>query len=282
MAGSFAGVEMSGIDQLADDYGRWLIHGQQGSGKTTVASTIARLGKTLYVDLIGERGVRSFRGAPYSRNITVVRPKSITAMDDIFWELDKGDHDFKAVVVDSLTSAQKMAMRFMLGHSETAVKEIKQGTAPSDQRTWGQTMDIMVDLATFWYGLADGDRRQPMHVVMTAQTKIAEDEIGSITTRNPDVQRGAMSIVLATPDYIVYTESEGTGEYDDKGEETNRHVMRFGSHPGYRTKARIPVDLRGKLPKYLGRGKNPPDLADLSKALRIGGTTPSTREKAST
>lgn len=273
MALNIPGVELMGSGEVPSDYGRWLIHGPQGSGKTTLASTIGDAGKTLFVDFTGEKGIRSFQGAPYAKNITVARPDSITALDDLFWALDKGDHDFNAVVLDSLTSIQKMTMRFLLGHDETAVREIKQGTAPADIRTWGQALDIMIDTATFWFGLADGDRKKPMHVVMTAQTKITEDENSGQTTRTPDVQKGALSIALAAPDYILYTDVEENMNYmdeEDDDEAPVHHIVRFGSHPGYRTKARLPHNLRGKVPPILGR-KNPANLVNLSRVLGIGG-----------
>ena len=271
MALNIPGVDLMGAEDVPNDYGRWLIHGPQGSGKTTLASTIAGAGKTLFVDFTGENGIRSFQGAPYAKNITVARPDSITALDDLFWALDKGDHDFNAVVLDSLTSIQKMTMRYLLGHDETAVREIKQGTAPADIRTWGQSLDIMVDTATFWFGLADGDRKKPMHVVMTAQTKIIDDENTGQTTRTPDVQKGALSITMAAPDYIVYTDVEENMEaLGDDSEPPVHHVARFGSHPGYRTKARLPHNLRGKVPPILGR-KNPANLVSLSRVLGIGG-----------
>lgn len=271
MTAIFAGVKTSSMDDLEDDWGRWLIHGPQGSGKTTLASTIAEVGPTLFVDLTGEKGVRSFKGAPYAGNITVVRPESITAMDDIFWALNKGGHPYKAVVIDSLTAFQKMTMRYLLGHDETAVREIKQGTAPADIRTWGQSLDVMTDTATFWFGLADGNRPSPMHVVMTAQTKITDDEESGTRRRTPDVQKGALSITLASPDYIVYTDvEENMDALGDDSQPPVHHIVRFGANPDYRTKARVPYDLRGKIPQVLGR-KRPPSLTDLSRALRIGG-----------
>lgn len=264
------GVNLMGAGDVPSDYGRWLIHGPQGAGKTTLASTIAGAGKTLFVDFTGEKGIRSFQGAPYAKNITVARPDSITALDDLFWALDKGDHDFDAVVLDSLTSVQKMTMRYLLGHDETAVREIKQGTAPADIRTWGQALDIMVDTATFWFGLADGDREKPMHVVMTAQTKITEDENQEVT-RTPDVQKGALSITMASPDYIVYCDvEENMDALGDDDEPPVHHIVRFGSHPGYRTKARLPHNLRGKVPPIIGR-KNPANLVSLSRVLGLGG-----------
>ena len=295
--GTIAGLTMMGMDDIPNDAGRWLIHGPQGSGKTLLASTIAKMGPTLYIDLTGEKGIRSFKGSTYESNITVVRPSSAQQFDALFWELDAGTacdsqgRLFVAVVVDSLTAIQKMSMRFMLGHTETAVKEIKQGTAPADQRTWGQTLDIMQDFATFWFGLADGNRAHPIHVVMTAQTKVTDDDISATSTRTPDVQKGALGIVLATPDYIVYTEEEA--DYDnpnDDGTTPTRHIMRFGGHPGYRTKARIPVPLRGRLPPFLGRAPVDPndlkkgyksaDLAQLSRVLSIGGAKPPVAAKA--
>lgn len=272
MAG-FAGIDIVDVNEEQPDFGRWLILGPQGGGKTTLASTIGELGKTLFIDLMGEKGTKSFRNAPYAKNIDVIRPESITALDDVFWALDKGGHPYKAVVIDSLTAAQKMTMRFLTGASETAVREIRQGTAPADQRTWGQSLDIMTDMAVFWYGLADGNRSHPMHVVMTAQVKMIEDEINGGVRRQPDVQKGALSIVRATPDYIVYADvEENIDAISDESQPSTNHIVRFGTNPDYGTKARLPYDLRGRIPEVLGR-KKPVTLGSLSKVLGVGGVS---------
>ena len=272
MAG-FAGIDIVDVNEEQPDFGRWLILGPQGGGKTTLASTIGELGKTLFIDLMGEKGTKSFRNAPYAKNIDVIRPESITALDDVFWALDKGGHPYKAVVIDSLTAAQKMTMRFLTGASETAVREIRQGTAPADQRTWGQSLDIMTDMAVFWYGLADGNRSHPLHVVMTAQVKMIEDEINGGVRRQPDVQKGALSIVRATPDYIVYADvEENIDAISDESQPSTNHIVRFGTNPDYGTKARLPYDLRGKIPEVLGR-KKPVTLGSLSKVLGVGGVS---------
>lgn len=275
------GLPIMGVEEIAEDHGRWLIHGPQGAGKSYLASTIAELGKTLYIDLVGEKGVRSFKGAPHAKNIDVIRPTSITQFDDLFYKLNDGGHGYKAVVIDSLTSVQKMAMRYLLGHDETAVKEIKQNTAPADIRTWGQALDIMVDTATFWYGLADGQRGDDaMHVIMTAQTKIQESEDTGNIVRTPDVQRGALSITMATPDYVVYADvEENMDAISDESLPPYKHILRFGANPDYKTKARIPHNLKGKVPPILGRGKNAPNLAQLSKVLGIAGLSTGARKK---
>jgi energy-coupling factor transporter ATP-binding protein EcfA2 len=266
----FAGLDLASVDDMAEDHLRVLIHGPQGSGKTTLASTVAELGKTLFIDLTGEKGTRSFRNAPYTDNIQIIRPDSVTALDDLFWKLNEGDHPYRAVVIDSVTAVQKMTMRYLLGHDESAVREIRQGTAPADQRTWGQSLDVMTDLATFWFGLADAQRTQPMHVIMVAQTKVTEDDFGN-TRRTPDVQRGALSIMLAAPDYILYTDVEDNMDaIADESEPPVHYIVRFGAQPEYRTKARLPYDLRGKIPNILGR-KSPLSLGSLAKVLGTGG-----------
>lgn len=278
----FAGIPL--IDEgdgEKEDAGKFLIHGPQGAGKSTLASTIAQVGPTLFIDLVGERGTRSFRGAPYAKNIQVARPTSVTQFDELFWQLEKGNHPFKAVVIDSVTSLQKMALRYLMGHSETAVKEIKQGTAPADQRTWGESLNIMTDTATFWYDLASGDRPNPLHVVMTAQTKVSENDLTGTISRHPDVQKGALQIMLASPDYVMYSDLEEDMEADSEDGPVYKHIARFGANPDYRTKARIPVHLRGKMPAVLGR-KTAPDLSKLVKILGLGGAQPPAVKKTST
>lgn len=273
-AKTLAGIDLFPMVDMPDDYFRVLIHGPQGSGKSTLAASIAEAGPTLFVDLKGEHGVRSFRGAPWADNITIARPTSVTQIDDLLWTLQDGDHPYVAVVIDSITAFQKMVMRYLLGHSETTVKEITKGASPAKIQTWGQALDIMTDLGTFWNALAEGNRPKPMHVVMTAQTKITDDEEG-LTRHSPDVQKGAQSIVVAAPDYVLHTDVEA--DTDDEGERITRHIVRFGASTQYRTKARVPVNLRGRIPAVLGRSK-PLTLCTLGSLLNVGGMPTKTQK----
>jgi hypothetical protein len=266
MGESFAGVPTFNSAEMSDDRLKLLIHGTQGSGKTYLASSIAELGPTLFLDVIGERGTKSFQGTPWAKNITVMRPTSITALDDVYWQLAKGGHGFKAVVLDSMSAAQRTAMRFLTGHEETAVREIRKGSQGADRQSWGRLAEILGDIAVFWYGLADGERDEPMHVVLTAQTKVMDDSEGA-TRAYPDVSPASRNLLLAAAGYVVYADREQVFP-DDGGEPVEKHVVRLGYTPGAYTKGRIPPEMQAKIPAVLGRNA-PLTLAKFCKALKI-------------
>lgn len=264
MSLNIPGLSIGPSEDAPDDGMRVLLHGLPGSGKTLLASTIAETGKTLFVDLVGERGTTSFKGAPYAKNIDLVRPKTVVELTAIYKALAKGDHDYVAVVLDSLGAVQKSAMRFQLGFEEDTVSEIRKGRQTADQRTWGTILEIMTDTCTFWMSLADGNRKRPMHVVFTCQTKAHEDDEGEVRLY-PDVSKGSRSIAMATPDYVLYTDV--IEELTEDGEAVMRYVVRLGPDTHYATKARIPAHMRGKVPSVLGRDGKPVSLTSLGRAL---------------
>lgn len=264
MSLSIPGLSIGPSEDAPEDAMRVLLHGLPGSGKTLLASTIAESGKTLFVDMVGERGITSFRGAPYAKNIDLARPKTVVELTAIYKALAKGEHDYTAVVLDSLSSVQKSAMRFQLGFEEDTVTEIRKGRQTADQRTWGTILEIMTDTCTFWMSLADGNRKKPMHVVFTCQTKAHEDDEGEVRLY-PDVSKGSRSIAMATPDYVLYTDV--VEEMSDDGEQVMRYLVRIGPDPHYATKARVPAPLRGKIPAILGKDGKAVSLTALGKAL---------------
>lgn len=110
-----------------------------------------------------------------------------------------------------------------------------------------------------------------MHVIMTAQTKFKEDQETGESVATPDVQKGALSATLATPDYIFYTDLEDNPDaVADEDLAPVNHIVRFGANPQYMTKGRVPVSLRGKFPPVFGR-KTAPSLITLGRALQVGG-----------
>lgn len=242
---------------------RVLLHGPPGGGKSFAASTIAQVGKTLYVDMVGERGEDSFRGADWSDNIDIVRPKSVTELPALYKALAAGGHAYTGVILDSLTAVQKSACRWLLGFDEDAVTELKKGRAGPSQQMWGSVLEVIGDVCTFWYSLADSSRKEPMNVVFNAQSKQHEDLEG-VTRIYPDVSKGSRSIAMATPNIVGYCDL-----YDDladTGELKTKHVVHIGPSRDFATKARIPVNLHDKIPPILGLG-SPVSLTELGRAL---------------
>lgn len=266
---SIPGVQITPSQEMKPDRMRALVHGFPGSGKTHLASTIAQLGHTLFIDLVGEKGGLAYKGAEWEKNIDIVRPKSVTELEAIYKALAKGGHDYQAVVLDSLSASQKSAERFVLGYDESTVAEIKKGRSGPDMRTWGNILNIMTDTCTFWMSLADGNRPNPIHVVFTCQTKGHEDDEGN-TRLYPDVSKGSRAIAMATPDYVLFTDFEEVASEDGSGL-VMKHVVRIGPDMRYATKARIPVNMHGKIPNILGLAENSPplSLATLAKTLGI-------------
>jgi hypothetical protein len=254
------------MDDMDDDHGKWLIHGPQGAGKSRLLSTLAEFGKMAYVDIPGEFGVRAFKGAPWAKNIEVIRPDSVSELDDLYYTLAKGTHDYVSLGLDSLTATQRLTNRFVLGQTESSVREITRSGDKTDFKTWGQSLNIMSDIAVYWFGLANSFRAKPIHVGMTAQTKFNDGEGGEASMLMPDVQKGARSIVMAVPDYVLYCDRE----IGDDG--TVNRIVRIGQTPGIAIKARIPWTLQDKIPDVLGR-KEPLSLAKLSTVLGVGGAS---------
>lgn len=260
VAQSFAGLELSPSTSAKPDAMRVLLFGAPGSGKTYAASTIAQTGPTLYIDMVGERGQDSFRGTPWEKNIEIIRPKSVTELSQIHKALVKDEH-YSAVILDSLSAAQKSTMRWVLGYDEDAVAEMNKGKSGPTMQAWGKVLEAVTDLCTFYMSLADSTRKSPKHVIFTAQEKEHEDYEGN-GRLYPDVSKGSRAIAMATPNIVGYC---GMDAYmNDEGAEAFRHIITLGPSTRYATKARIPANAT--VPSVIGVTA-PVSLYTLGKAI---------------
>lgn len=247
-----------------------LLHGSPGTGKTTLASTIAQEVKTLLIDLPGEKGIKSIKGLDYSGNIDVFRPTSVQELDDLFWQMQTEDHPYGAVILESLSALQAMLIRFLLGNEEDKVRKIEKSPATMDQRKWGYVKEFITDTCVFWYGLASADvpSGKPIHVIFTSQSKVIEDDVTKEKVIYPDLSAGSRAISLATPDYIGYTYVEEEDTMDLTGDPKWKYLVRFGPHDNIATKLHENVDVSQKLPPVWGR-KNRVTLPRFCKVLDI-------------
>jgi len=255
-------TKLPGLDSLGQDKLKLLLHGGPGTGKTTLAGTLAEKGKVLYISLPGEPGLASLAGTPKSENITPFRPKTVGEMDDVFWQLQGGDHPFVGVVVERVDSWHQMYVRFYDGLEEDGVRKKRRGSEAPKKRDgrqlYGDANDALKDDMTFWYALADADSDKPIHVVMTSQSRERESRQGAEDWRlGPDVSPGALRTVEAAPDYIGYTFIENVNG-DDLGEEEPKaddfvHCVRFGPHDEIMTKTHESIAAAKRWPAVVGR-----------------------------
>jgi hypothetical protein len=255
------------LTKMNDDALKMLLHGRSGTGKSSFGSTIAQSCKTLYIDLPGEKGIKSIKNASYANNIMVERPQSVTEISQLFWDTQTGQVDCQAVMLESISALQKMYVRYLLGVSEDSVQEVTQNPKGLDMQGWGKVLSFMTDQIVFWYNLADSERDNPIHIIMTSQSKTVEDEDTGETEVSPDVSKGSRAIVEASPDYIGYCFVE-EGESESLTEEKWNFCVRFGPHDMIRTKVREDADSSKKLPYVLGR-KSRPTVPKLAKRLGI-------------
>jgi len=247
--------DVSDLDDIQPDKLKMLLHGNQGHGKTTLALSIAEKCKTVVVDLPGEKGLKSIKSVPYSKNIKVIRPKEVGQLDDIFWDLQTDSGPVKgteAVVLESASAYQKMVLRMLMDNPENKVRAIDKSVRMADQQTWGKALEFMTDLCTFWYGLADITSANPMHVIFTCQTKRVENEETGELVAMPDVSAGSRGPLLANPDYIGYCYVERDYETDDPDEEKWTYKVRFGPHETIATKVHESIEVNAALMKKGG------------------------------
>jgi hypothetical protein len=257
-------TNMPSLKDQGKDRFKLLLHGSPGSGKTTLAGSVAEVAKTLIVDMPGEKGLDSLSGVAYEDNISVFRPEKIAQIDDLFWKLYEGDHPFDAVVVDGVAAWHNAYVRFYEGLEEEGVRRKRRGkdapTKRDGRQVYGEANNALKDDMTYWYGLADATANRPVHVIMTSQTRERESRQGAEDWRlGPDVSPGALRTVEATPNYIGYCAIERVGGGDLSFEEQDLtsddfvYTVRFGPHSSIMTKTHESLAAAKRWPDVVGR-----------------------------
>lgn len=257
-------TNLPSLDDLGHDRFKVLLHGGPGTGKTTLAGSIAEVGKTLFIDLPGEKGTDSLQGMPGSENIVPFRPTRTEQIDEVLWTLIDGNHPFDAVVIDGVSAWHTMYVRYYNGLEEDRPRKKERGAKAPKKRdgrqVYGEANDALSDDMTFWFALADASAIKPIHVVMTSQTRERESREGAEDWRlGPDVSPGALRKVEAAPNYIGYCAIENVAgdelsfEEKEQSREDFRYTVRFGPHSSIMTKTHEPLGAGKRWPDVVGR-----------------------------
>lgn len=156
-------------------YVRLLAYGKNGKGKTRLAASFP---KTLIID-VNEEGTRSAKDS----NSRVFPAKSWSDIAAVYWYLQKGDHPYETVAIDTLTQMQVLAMR-------RAMKEKVERDPEADPKQpriqdYGKANTMMGEMILMF-------RNLPMHVVFLAQERVVGDpEEGEVEVHVPDMPNGS-------------------------------------------------------------------------------------------
>lgn len=156
------------------DFINLLIYGNPGSGKTVFAGSsdaVPELRPVLFIDVEG--GTMSLRDR--YPDAEVVRVQSWNDMQLIYNELYAMEHDYKTVVLDSLTEMQKFSMYNIM-------REVIENNPDRDPevpgiREWGKNIEQIRRLVRAFRDL-------PMNTIVTALAVTDKDsDSGKIVTR---------------------------------------------------------------------------------------------------
>lgn len=129
-----------------------LIYGRSGQMKTRTACTAP---KPLLID-INEKGSRSTKR---DLNPHVYSVTHWTQIQDVFWFLESGEHDFDTWILDGLTAMQNLCMKFVLG--DEASRDASRDPDMPSRAVWGKLGELMkTQILNF--------RNLPMNGVFTA------------------------------------------------------------------------------------------------------------------
>lgn len=215
-----------------------LIYGKSGTGKTTLASTIMDVDavshgdKVLLLD-ISEKGTDSVYDV---KGIEVLEVNTWEDFVGAFYFLKDYEHSYKAVVIDTITQLQNLAMAKARERAEISEE------GQMNRRAWGFLSTMLAPkLLEF--------RDLPMHVILIAQDRRDENDEDDGDDLLPEVGPAVMPSIARTVNamvnvightYIKQTEKQRRGKLVT----ITSNRLRLGPHPLYLTKVRSPRRMR--------------------------------------
>jgi hypothetical protein len=202
-AASAEKVPWKSASDVSDQQGvNMAIFGHPGSGKTTLAATAQDSDASrdvLFVDF-GDAGIRSIQDR---KDIQV-----FAAMKDGEWDgvirvseyLKRGKHPFKTLVFDTLSGAQKMALRKVMTVSPTP------GT-PGIQ-DYGKANELVLALVNDWCAMS---RETGINVIFNVHALETKDEDSGIIYIRMALTPGVREGLLQRVDAVGYLSEERKG-----------------------------------------------------------------------
>jgi hypothetical protein len=139
-----------------------VVYARPKVGKTRFCATAPNV---LIIDC-DEKGTDSTRD---DTDPQTIRLTTWGEVNDVYWYLQSGEHDFDSVAIDTVSGLQTLAMNFVLG--DEAARDASRDPDQPSQRIYQKVTQLMkVQITNF--------RNLPMNVIFTAHTRTREQGEG--------------------------------------------------------------------------------------------------------
>lgn len=240
------------------DYLKLLAYGKNGMGKTRLGASGPQ--DVLIVDC-NERGTLSVRS--FGSGVKVFKCDVFTDVDMAYWLLKATQHEYKTVVIDTVTSLAQLCMKFVLG-DEASRDPTKDPDMPS-KREWGKVGELMRTVILNF-------RNLDMHVVYLAQERrgFSEDDEEEPEVF-PEVSPSVRTTLTAAVDiigrmFVKEVVVKGGTEDKPRNKSVPEYRMLIGPSERYVTKDRSEAGL----PAAVRLGPDKDNLTKLIERIRKG------------
>jgi hypothetical protein len=228
---TLAGLQVQRVQERSA-FLNMLIYGDSGVGKTTLAGSadaLPSMRPVLFIDIEG--GTESLRRT--YPDVEEVRVTTWKEMQEVYSVLYDGKHEYRTVVLDSLTEIQKFSM-YQIMFDLVQRKEEADPDIPS-VREWGKNIE---QVRRFVRGFRD----LQMHTIFTALVKSDKDAKTGIVTMKPYLSGKLADEIAGFLDIVVYYYVKAL-PLAESGESENRRLLLT-----QKTEQQIAKDRSGLLP----------------------------------
>lgn len=172
---------------------KMLIYGPPGAGKTVLAATaseVPEMSPVLYVDVEG--GTLSIR----DKKVDVLRIKTFTELAQLLEVLRSGHHNWRTVVIDSLTEVQKLNMYEVM--KKVVAQDPSRDPDMPGLREYGKNAEQIRRLIRGYRDLAN------THVIFTALASEVKDEKTGVVKVYPALTGKLATEIPGFLDVVAY------------------------------------------------------------------------------
>ena len=193
-----------------------LVYGDPGVGKTTLAESANRCEYTAPALIANvEGGMLSIVG----NKPDVVDIGSYQDLEEVFWWLASGDHEYRTFVIDSLNEAQELNLdSIVTGHLSTTTKKGASRSGIDDR--W---LDDFGDSASQMGRLLRNFRDLPMHTMFTCLAR-TRDEDGEAVVK-PHLTPALCGRVMQYMDIVGYLYTQEVASEEEEGMPTTHRRL---------------------------------------------------------